>query len=182
MAEMKWLGRAGAVWGILGVTILLGSAIYRLSPLAIASFAEPLGPMHYVGYVVSLFFLGYTEGYKAFQKQFSPRVVARAQYLAANPSALRVLIAPLFCMGFFHATKKRLIISWMLSVGIIGLILIVSRVPQPWRGIVDLGVVVALAWGVIAMWYFASRALSGGTMPVPADVPSDVAPALAEAA
>lgn len=177
------LGRLGAVWGVLGVSLLLGSAVYRLTPLAIASFSEPLDVAHYAGYVGSVFFLGYSEGYKAFQKQFSPRIVARARYLAQNPTLLRVLLAPPFCMGMFHATKKRLILSYSIALGVVGLVLIVGRLPQPWRGIVDLGVVVALGWGLVAMWVFAARALLGHEMPVPPDVPaSDEPDGLPEAA
>lgn len=181
MAGSTFMGRAGAVWGIIGVSALLGSAIYRLTPMAMASFAEPLSAVHYLGYAFSLFFMGYTEGYKAFQKQFSPRIPARARYIATNPTWARVLLAPLFCMGFFHATKKRLIVTWSLSFGIVGLIILVGRVPQPWRGILDLGVVVALAWGLVAMWVFALRAMKGHHLPVPSDVPTASAPAMPEA-
>lgn len=183
MRGISTSGRVAAAWGLAGVAALLGSAVFRLTPLAIAAFAQELGVVHYVGLVASLFFLGYTEGYKAFQKQFSPRVVARARYLANNPTPLRVLLAPMFCMGYFHATRKRLVISWALSLGVVGLILIVSRVPQPWRGIVDAGVVVALTWGLVAMVVYAARALSGHGLPVPPDVPeTDIDEALPEAA
>ena len=164
-------GRLAAAWGLIGVAALLGGAVIRLSPIAWASFAEPLGVLHYAGYVGSLFFLGYTEGYKAFQKQFSPRVVARARYLARHPTPLRLVFAPLFCMGYFHATRKRLVISYAISLGVIGLILSVSRVPQPWRGIVDAGVVGALGWGLVAMAVYAARALNGHGLPVAPDVP-----------
>jgi hypothetical protein len=177
------LGRLAAAWGLLGVAALLGSAVYRLTPIALASLREPLDALHYAGYAVSLVFLGYTEGYKAFQKQFSPRVVARARYLARHPTPIRVLLAPLFCMGFFHATRKRLTISWGLSLGVVGLILLVSRVPQPWRGIVDAGVVVALGWGLVAMAAYAIRAAGGHALPVLPDVPEPRSgEALAEAA
>ena len=30
-----------------------------------------------------------------------------------------VLLAPLFCMGLFHATRKRLIVSWCALTGIV---------------------------------------------------------------
>lgn len=171
MEGRKLMGRVGAVWGVLGVSLLLSTAIFRLTPLAIASFSESLDVVHYAAYVGSVFFLGYSEGYKAFQKQFSPRIVARARYLAQNPTLLRVVFAPPFCMGLWHATKKRLIISWSIALGVIVLVLLVGRLPQPWRGIVDLGVVVALAWGLLAMWVFAVRGLQGHTMPVSDDAP-----------
>lgn len=179
---MNAVGKLGAVWGVLGVGLLLGSAVYRLTQGALASFAEPLGTVHYVAYAVSVVLMGYTEGYKAFQKQFSPRVIARARYLADHPTVTRVLLAPLFCMGFFHATKKRLIVSYALSAGVVLLIVLVRQLSQPWRGIVDVGVVFALLWGVGAMLVFAIRALKGHVMPVPADVPRGAPAGALEAA
>ena len=167
------LGTLGAVWGVVGVSLLLVTAVVRLAPIAWASFFEPLDVVHYVAYAGSVFFLGYTEGYKAFQKQFSPRVIARADYLSRHPTLLRALLAPAFCMGFFHATRKRLVVAWGLALGVVGLVLIVGRLDQPWRGIVDFGVVVALTWGVIAMWVFAARAVVGHPMPVSPDTPED---------
>lgn len=176
---MASVGKLGAVWGVAGVCLLLGSAVSRLTQGALASFEYPLDVVHYAAYVASVVFMAYTEGYKAFHKQFSPRVVARARYLAENPTPIRVLLAPLFCMGFFHATRKRLIVSYALSFGVILLILLVRSLEQPWRGIVDLGVVVALAWGVAAIGYFALQAMSGKSLPVPDDVPTEApAPAL----
>ena len=73
------------VWGTAGVSTLLGQAIYRLTPQALhplvhgnlTSFQVAL----YIGWVL---FAAYTEGYRAFQGRFSPRVVARAVYLAKN--------------------------------------------------------------------------------------------------
>lgn len=160
------------VWGIVGVAALLIQAIVRLTPLAIEPFeAGMLGAFHLALLAAWVLFAAYTEGYKAFQKQFTPRVVARAQYLSAHPRLLHVILAPAFCMGFFHATRKRLIVSWVVTLSIIGLIIAVKMLAQPWRGIIDAGVVLALIWGVIALAYFTSRALAGHRMPVPPDVP-----------
>jgi hypothetical protein len=160
------------VWGIVGVAALLIQAIIRLTPLAIEPFeAGMLGAFHLALLGAWVLFAAYTEGYKAFQKQFTPRVVARAQYLSAHPRLVHVILAPAFCMGFFHATRKRLIVSWVVTLSIIGLIIAVKMLAQPWRGIIDAGVVLALIWGVIALAYFTSRALAGHRMPVPPDVP-----------
>jgi hypothetical protein len=160
------------VWGIAGVAALLVQAIVRLTPLAIEPFeAGMLGAFHLVLLAGWVLFSAYTEGYRAFQKQFTPRVVARAQYLSAHPRLVHAILAPAFCMGFFHATRKRLIVSWVVTLSIIGLIVAVKMLAQPWRGIIDAGVVLALAWGVIALAYFTARALAGHRMPVPPDVP-----------
>jgi hypothetical protein len=103
--------------------------------------------------------MAYAEGYKGFQKAFSPRTAARARYLRLNPRVVPVILAPFFCMGYFHATKRRKITSISLTLGIIVLIVLVSFVTQPWRGIIDAGVVVGLAWGVVSLLIFSFQAL-----------------------
>jgi hypothetical protein len=152
---------------------LLVQAILRLTPRALEPFeAGTLGLGHVALLVGWVAFAAYAEGYRAFQKQFSPRVVARAQHLSAHPRLVHALLAPAYCMGFFHATRTRMIVSWSVSLGVVGLVLAVSRLSQPWRGIVDAGVVIALAWGLVALGYFTVRALAGHHMPVSPDVPS----------
>ena len=100
------------------------------------------------------------EGYRGFQKQFSPRVVARAKYLIENPTLVRVILAPLFCMGFFHATRKRIIVTYSLTIGIITLIVLIRYfTQQPVRGLIDLGVVGGLTWGLISIGFFIAKAL-----------------------
>ncbi|RMG17993.1 MAG: hypothetical protein D6729_07750 [Deltaproteobacteria bacterium] len=100
-------------WGVGGVALLLLQAVIRLTPRAV----EPLvdgsaGPVHLGLYLLSVLFNGYAEGYRAFQKQFSPRVVVRAFWLAEHPRPVLLLVAPLFCMGHLHATRRRLILAW----------------------------------------------------------------------
>jgi hypothetical protein len=57
-------------------------------------------------------------------------------------------------MALVEATRRRLIINWLLVLGITALIMILRRTPQPYRGIVDGGVVVGLVWGTLATaWY-----------------------------
>ncbi len=169
------LGWAGA-WGLAGVIMLLGNAIYRLAPLALDLHDHVLGPLEIAVLVGWLAMSAYSEGYRGFQKQFSPRVVARAMHLEAHPRPLHVVIAPLYCMGLVHATRKRLVISWVLTAAIVAIVLVVRHVAQPWRGIIDAGVVVGLGWGLIAIGYFIGRALAGHPMPVPADVPDEPSP------
>jgi len=168
-----------AAWGTLGVVAIIGQALYRLVPLALEPFtdgsAEALHIAVAVGWSLTAM---YSEGYKGFQKAFAPRVVARAVYLARNPRPVFVALAPLFCFAFFHATRRRLIVAWCFLLGIVGLVLAVHQLDQPWRGVVDTGVVAGLLWGEIAIVVFFVRALSGHPMPVPPDVPeSSQAPA-----
>jgi hypothetical protein len=125
-----------------------------------------------VALALSVIFMGIVEGYWAFQRQFSPRVAARARHLAAETTPVRTLLAPLFCMGFFGAPRRRQITSAVLAAAIVVLVVLVKRVAQPWRGIIDAGVVVALVWGVVALWIFTARAFSAQGLDHPAEVVS----------
>jgi hypothetical protein len=44
-----------------------------------------------------------------------------------------------------------MIFSWVGTTAIILLVVLVHRLDQPWRGIVDAGVVVGLGWGLISL-------------------------------
>lgn len=165
------VGALGTIWGLGGVLALLGTAILRLGPIGLEALRDPFGATEWTALAVSLLFFGYTEGYRAFQLQFAPRVVARAFAIYEQPSWLRVVLAPAFAMGFFGATRKRLIVSYSLSLGIVGLIALVRAVPQPWRGIVDLGVVLALAWGAVSIVVYAVQAWQGKRPSIATDIP-----------
>ena len=161
-----------ATWGVAGVLLLLGQAIRRLAPYAL----EPIraGSLTATGaaiYAAWVAIAAYTEGYRAFQKRWCPRVVARAVYVARHPRPSHVLLAPAFCMAFFHATRRARALAWGTTAMIVCFILILRRTPQPWRGIVDGGVVVGLGWGVAAIVYFFARGLRGDPMPVSAELP-----------
>jgi hypothetical protein len=82
------------------------------------------------------------------------------------------LLAPLFCMGLFHATRRRLMVAWISVVLIVGVVIAVRTVPQPWRGIIDGGVVVALIWGIGSIAYYVARVLAGHEHDYPSDVPT----------
>lgn len=154
-------GTFGAIWGITGVFLLLGSAVYRLTPLALAAFSTPFRWYHWLAWAASVVIMAHAERYRGFQQRFSPRVAARALYLRDHPKVLHVIFAPLFCMGYFHATRRRKTVSISLTAGIIVLVLAVHQVPQPWRGIIDAGVVVGLAWGLVSLLWFSARAVAG---------------------
>jgi hypothetical protein len=168
----NFLGRLGAAWGVLGLTALLGWAVFRVYPFALEATHQPWHWYEIAFFVFWMIFMLYGEGYKGFQKGFSPRVVARAVYLSKNPVWWHVLLAPLYCMGYIHATRKRRIVAMSVTSGIIVLIIAVHWLPQPWRGIVDMGVVSGLIYGVLAMWVYAIRVLTGRALSHPIDVPN----------
>lgn len=163
-----------AVWGVAGFAALLVKAIIGLYPLAVEPIqAGTLSSLHVAIYVLWVVFMAYSEGYKGFQKQMSPRVAVRSMYAARNPRPLLILLAPLFVMGLFHATRRRLIVSWVILIGVIILVIAVRALDQPWRGIVDGGVVVGLTWGLLATLYYFIAALAGRVPDISPDVPGD---------
>jgi hypothetical protein len=167
------IGSIGAFWGIAGVLALLLSACYRLWPKAVDAFSYHFDWYHWAGLVAIVLGMAYAEGYKGFQKAFSPRTAARARYLRENPRPLHIACAPFFCMGYFHATRRRKITSISLTLGIIILIIMVSYVSQPWRGIIDAGVVVGLAWGIVTLLVFSVQALAREEYACSPEVPGE---------
>ena len=144
-------------WGIGGVLLLLVFAIYRLAPMAFALQQINLSLLHWGSLIFSVCYMAYAEGYKGFHLGFAPRVVSRATYLFQNPKLSHTLLAPLFCMGYFHTTRKRQLLSLGLTIMIVCFILIARQLPQPWRGILDAGVVVGLGIGISSIGYFLMR-------------------------
>ncbi|PCI77274.1 MAG: hypothetical protein COB20_08685 [SAR86 cluster bacterium] len=161
-------------WGIGGVLFLLIFAIFRLAPMALELEDLPMSQVHWLALVFSVIYMAYAEGYKGFHLGFAPRVVVRARYLADNPRPLHLLLAPLFCMGYIYATRKRQIVSFALTTMIICFVLIARSMPQPWRGILDAGVVVGLSLGVLSIAYFLIISSNDpARLTISAEVPGD---------
>jgi hypothetical protein len=160
------------LWAVLGVITLLVEAIVRLLPRALEPIRDGTldlwGTLAYVAAVVGL---AYSEGYRGFQQRFSPRVIVRSSVLAERGGWL-VAVAPLMAMGLVHANRRRLIGSWGLLLGIAALIVLVSRLEQPWRGAIDAGVVVGLSWGTVATLVLMVQALRGRIPAVDPDLPT----------
>ncbi len=150
--------RIAAIWGIGGFILLLMYAVIRLFPKSIEAFDFSFAWYHWLAFALNIGFMAYSEGYKGFQASYSPRVAARAKYLCAHAKPYQLLLAPLFCMGFFDAPKRRRISAILLTIMIVILVIIFQRLPQPWRGILDAGVVVGLSWGIIATMIYVIKA------------------------
>ncbi|MDC9721013.1 MAG: hypothetical protein PSN46_09860 [Gammaproteobacteria bacterium] len=165
------LGRIGFVWGSIGVIGLLLVSVVRLSNIALEFFLYPAHVWHWVALVVWVMFMAYTEGYKGFQRAFSPRVAARLVWLQKNPKLWLVALAPLYAMGFIYASKKRLIISYSILIMVLIFILIAVNLPQPWRPIMDAGVVVGLLWGATTTGWHVLSAMRDETHLVSPDLP-----------
>jgi hypothetical protein len=141
-----------ASWGIGGVVALIVQALVKLTPFAIEPIKNGgLSPWHWVVLVSWVTVNGYAEGLLGFHRKFSPRTVDRALYLGRNPSFVRVVFAPAFCMGLFDASPRTKIVGWTLIAVIASLVVLIRQLAQPWRGIVDAGVVVGLGLGLVSL-------------------------------
>jgi hypothetical protein len=176
----KKLGAIGAAWGLLGLFVLLGGATYRLSLMMFQAFEFDLAWHHWLIFVVNVGFMAYVEGYKGFQVKFAPRFAARVRHLRDNPTVLNVLLAPLFCMGYYHTTRRRLISVYVLTLTIIAFILGFQMLSQPIRGLLDAGVVIGLTWGMTSVFIFCTKALRNDVYEHSPELPEPAAIAIRE--
>lgn len=168
-------GRLSVFWGLAGVGLVLGYAIVRLARIGFDSFSYGYEWYHWLILIASVVFMAWSEGYKGFQKSYSPRLAARIRYLRDNPGVTPAVLSPLFGMGFFHTTRRRLIGSYVLLVMIVIFIIIAHQLPQPWRGILDLGVVVGLSWGLVTILVYSWIALTRDKFPYSPELPEPLA-------
>lgn len=90
-----------------------------------------------------------------------------------SPPFWHKALAPAFCIGYFHGTRKRVITSWCVTTGIFLIVVGVKRMANPYRAIIDAGVMLGLSWGVISIVFLYVRSLL-------AKRPPDYDPALPE--
>lgn len=148
------------IWGIGGILLLLLFAIWRLFPNALDAFNFEFNFLHWLLLLVNTLLMAYYEGYKGFQLAFSPRIAARARYLSEHGTIFQLILAPFFCMTYFDAPQRRVRATWILTICIVILIIIFQQLPQPIRGILDVGVVIGLAWGSISTALFSIQAFT----------------------
>ncbi len=161
--EVSGLQRWILSWAVLGVSALLLRAIISLTPVALDPIRDgSLNHWHWAILILWVAFNAYAEGYRGFHKSFSPRVVRRGLYIGRQPRFWKVLLAAPISMGLFHAPRRTMIVAWSVLIGIVILVVSVRSLGQPWRGIVDAGVVVGLTlgWLSLLIWYI--RAMTKG--------------------
>ncbi len=168
------IGLLGAGWGLIGFALLLIYTILRLLPLALEAFRQQLQWYHWAVLIINTLFMAYAEGYRGFQKGLSPRVVARAKYLKNKATLLYALLGPLYCMGYFYIGKRRQISTITLTLVIIGFIFLVRLLDQPWRGIIDVGVILGLSWGLVSLVIFTVQAFTAATFDYSPEVPDKI--------
>lgn len=161
---------AGVIWGVGGIAAVLVYAASSLGRYTLQAIDGGLTPPEWLALAGVSVFMAWAEGYRGFQRRFSPRVAARALHLYQAPGAWRLLLAPLFCTGYFGATRRLRLTVWIGTALIVGAVLLFNRVPQPWRGILDSGVLVGLCWGTVSLLASTWTAFRQGRAPVPAEV------------
>lgn len=147
-------------WAVGGVALTFAEAIYRLGARALATLQSGLGPAQWLGLLLSVGLFGYGEGYRALHRRFVPHLLERAQQLCeAPPTAFAALTAPLHVLGLVRCAGSTRVNAW-LSVALITLaVLLVRQLPEPWRGVIDAGVAVALSIGLGSLTLGSARAL-----------------------
>lgn len=163
-------------WAMLGVVLLLVESVVRLARVALAGISEGLRPHEWGALVACSLVMGYVEGYRAFARSFGPRVVERAFELGRRGSTLHALLAPAYAMSLIGDTRRRIVQSWLLALGIVALIVLVRRLPPTWRAIADASVALSLSWGIVvicSLWATRlRRELSASAPPVSTRSPS----------
>lgn len=164
-------GQLAAAWGVLGVVALLGQALARLGPRATEALTMDLERVQWVVLIAWVAFMAHAEGWRGFHRRFSPRVIARAQTLIHGATWWQRALAPAYCMSLLHASRRGLVVAWIVLLGIVALVAVVSTMSQPWRGIVDAGVVVGLGIGLASILWHGVRAIGGTPPPMTPDLP-----------
>ncbi len=161
-----------AAWGIIGILLLLLWAVFRLFGRFLEATAFSWDWPHWAFLILWVPYMVYAEGYRGFHRAFAPRAVVRSRYFHGSVPPLHRILAPLVCMGFLHATPRRRAISIGVTLGIVALVLLVGLLPQPWRGLIDLGVVVGLVFGMTSILRLQWMNLRGRTPRIDPDFPT----------
>eukprot|EP00927_Polykrikos_kofoidii_P072493 TRINITY_DN68602_c0_g1_i1.p1 TRINITY_DN68602_c0_g1~~TRINITY_DN68602_c0_g1_i1.p1 ORF type:complete len:205 (+),score=17.01 TRINITY_DN68602_c0_g1_i1:46-615(+) len=170
LASSKARFSVTSVWGVLGVAAFLLNGLRRVIPVALEPLAKEtggLGLRGWMAYVLTGLVFTYVEGYRGFQLRFSPLVVRRALLLseADARTPLQQVLAPAYAMAFFHATRRRKVQSYALLFGVLGIVVLVKRLPYPSRSILDAGVCMGLLYGTASLLAIFANAVRTGRAP-----------------
>jgi hypothetical protein len=144
---------AASAWAVVGVAATLVMAVYRLGLRTRTLLETDLAPHAWWLLGASTLLFAYGEGYRALHLRFVPAVIARAAELTPMVKVtLRIrLLAPLYALGIVQSDRTARMRAW-LSIALIGLaVVVVRQLPEPWRGIIDASVTVALAIGLSSL-------------------------------
>lgn len=175
-------------YGVFGVVAYLSYGVVKVVPIVLEGLASIEEPWQWGLLAATLLFFAYVEGYKGFQKGFSPRVVSRSWVVAEESAGAPIwhkILAPFFAIGYFHGTKKRVITSWAVTSVVFAVVVGVKQLANPYRAIIDAGVIVGLMWGVISIIVLFAISVSSGKPPefdpaLPEDTPYTPPPKISD--
>lgn len=153
-APQPWT--ASRVWALAGVTALMATGVYRLAERGAAAVRGGLSPLEWAVLLGLTAGMIWFEGFRGIQQRFVPRVHRRAARVHARRLRWR-LAAPLYAMSLVGGRRRMV---WKARLGIaaiVGAVLLIRSLPEPWRGIVDVAVAVALGWGLVALLLYPFR-------------------------
>lgn len=139
-----------STFGLFVVAFTLAEASVRLGARALTTVHAGLSLQEYALLLLSIAAFGYGEGYRALHRRFVPHVIERAIALAKSDlGGLRGLaLSPLYVLCMVHAERRVLAKAWLSVALIVCAVLVVKALPEPYRGIIDAGVAVALGIGL----------------------------------
>jgi hypothetical protein len=138
-------------WGAIGVGLTFVDAVLRLGWHAVRTLRAGLDAMQWCAFVFLAAAFVYGEGHRALQRRFVPAVMARALELSRARSRIHRWLAPFYVAGLVGAPGSVLVRAWASVFLIVLAVLIVRALPEPWRGMTDGAVALALAWGLAAL-------------------------------
>ncbi len=138
-------------WALVGVVALLGNAVVRLGRRGLDTVREGLSAGEWTVLAAVFVLFVYVEGVRALQRKWVPFVVGRMEALGRRSPLLHRLLAPLHVMALVGGPRRTVLRAWAGVAAVIVAILVLRSVPDPWRGIVDVGVAAALGWGLLVL-------------------------------
>lgn len=147
----RWRKLVAPAWAVLGVSVLFATASYRLGERGVAVIRDGLGGWEWMALAGLTLVFVYGEGFLALDRKWVPSLMRRARELREERSVIVRLLAPLYGLSLIGAPPAKLLLSWLGTLAIVGAILVIRTLPDPWRGIIDFAVAAALAWGLVAI-------------------------------
>ncbi|MGD2067964.1 MAG: hypothetical protein PVI57_04705 [Gemmatimonadota bacterium] len=146
-------GEGGKIawWAVLGVAFLFCSAAVGWGPGGAPPRGGGGGAGEAAVFVALTALFLYGEGYRALQLKYVPWVVGRARTLRSEGRTILRLLGPFYAMSLVGASRARLARAWGGVTAVVTAVFVVRAFPEPWRGITDLAVAAALAWGLVAL-------------------------------
>jgi hypothetical protein len=150
--RLSWTaGDVAFAWGVLGVAVLFATAVLRLGARGLATVSAGLTGWQWLALAALTTVFVYGEGVRALQRKWVPWALGRLVALREERRTWYLLLAPLHAMAFIGAPARTLARAWAGTVAIVFAVLVVSRFPDPWRGITDIAVASALAWATVVL-------------------------------